>query len=71
MGINAKEIGQRIKKLRKERKLTQEELAAELGVSTNSIARIEVGIRVPSIDMFVDLAAFFGASLDYLILGKI
>ncbi len=68
--IDAKAIGQRIRSLRKEMKLTQEELAEKLGIQTNSIARIERGIRVPSIELFADMSTFFGVTLDYLVLGK-
>ncbi len=70
MGIDAKEIGMRIRILRKSRGLTQEQLAEVLGIQTNSIARIERGIRVPSLDLFVDLSACFGVTLDYLVMGK-
>lgn len=70
MGINAKEIGKRIRVLRKGRRLTQEKLAEELGMQANSIARIEGGVRVPSIDLFVEISGYFGVTLDYLILGK-
>lgn len=40
------ESGKRIKALRKEHGLTQEQLAEQLGVAANTIARIETGNRV-------------------------
>ncbi len=70
MGINAKEIGQRVRKLRMERGLTQQKLADALGVTLPTVGRIESGIKMASIDLLVDIAVFFNASLDYLILGK-
>ena len=70
MGINAKEIGQRIKALRKERGLTQEGFAESVGLTVSAVSKIEIGDRVPSIDTFVLLSGFFGVSLDYIVLGK-
>lgn len=68
--MNAKEIGKRIQNLRKDRNLTQQQLAEELGISPNMVAKVESGLRIPSIDMFVVMAEYFGISLDYLVLGK-
>lgn len=70
MAINAKEIGQRIKKLRIEHKMTQQQLADKLGVSKNHISKIEPGMKVPSLDLFIVISDVFGVSLDYLIVGK-
>jgi transcriptional regulator with XRE-family HTH domain len=70
MGIDAKEIGQRIKGLRKERGITQEQLAAMLGVTVNYLSRIEPGIRRASLDLLVDIALLFDTTLDYLVLGR-
>ncbi len=68
--INAKEIGSRIRALRMERGLTQQRLADTIGVTLSTIGRIESGIKMGSIDLIVDIAFYFGVSLDYLILGK-
>ena len=70
MGINAKEIGQRIKALRKGKGLTQEGFAEAVGLTVSAVSKIEIGDRVTSIDTFVLLSDFFGVSLDYLVLGK-
>ena len=70
MGINAKEIGQRIKARRKERGLTQEGFAESVGLTVSAVSKIEIGDRVPSIDTFVLLSGFFGVSLDDIVLGK-
>jgi transcriptional regulator with XRE-family HTH domain len=70
MRINAKEIGQRIKALRKGKGLTQEGFAEAVGLTVSAVSKIEIGDRVPSIDTFVLLSDFFGVSLDYLVLGK-
>ena len=70
MGINAKEIGSRIRKLRMERGLTQQCLADTLGVTLSCIGRVECGLRMASIDLLVDIAGYFHVSLDYIVLGK-
>ena len=70
MGINAKEIGKRIKELRKERKLTQEEFAEEINMTVSAVSKMEVGSRVPSIDTFAVLSEYFDVTLDYLVFGK-
>ena len=70
MFYNAKEIGKRIKELRKQRELTQLKLAEQLNITDNFLAKIEGGSKNPSIDLFIQMSEFFGVSLDYLILGK-
>jgi len=58
----------RIKELRKEKKLTQAQLAIELGLSSPSRLRMwESGASEPSIDMLVQIAEYFQVSVDYLI----
>ena len=51
-----KECGKRIQQFRKERGLTQEQLAEKLNVSQNTIAKIESGLRRPSIDFLLELS---------------
>lgn len=53
------ESGKRIKALRKEHGLTQEQLAEQLGVAANTIARIETGNRGISIDLAIELVVRF------------
>ena len=56
------ESGKRIKALRKEHGLTQEQLAEQLGVAANTIARIETGNRGISIDLAIELVVRFQPS---------
>lgn len=70
MKVDPKERGKRIQQLRKDKGLTQEELAAQLNVSPNLIAKIECGLRQPSIDFVVDCVNFFGTTVDYIVRGK-
>ena len=56
-----------IKKLRKEKHLTQEELANRVGVSKAMISAYETEIRYPSYDVLIKLSAVFGVTTDYLL----
>lgn len=64
-----KECGKRIQQFRQEKGLSQEQLAEKLNVSQNTIAKIECGLRRPSIDFLIELSAFFDTSINYLVLG--
>ena len=70
MKMNPKETGKRIRLLRKQKGLSQEELADRLHVSSNTVAKIECGLRRPSVDFVVDLVNFFDTTVDYIILGE-
>ena len=59
-------IGETIKKLRKERDITQEEFAEILGVSCQSVSRWENNSCYPDIELVPTIAAFFGISTDKL-----
>lgn len=57
----------RLKILRKEKKLTQDELAHEIGVSKITILRWENGERQIKPEKAKQLADFFGVSVGYLL----
>ncbi len=59
-------IGETIKKLRKERDITQEEFSEVLGVSCQSVSRWENNFCYPDIELIPTIAAFFGISTDKL-----
>ena len=59
-------IGKRIKLLRIQKRLSQEELGNYLGVTKVSVCGYEKGKRVPNADNLEKLANFFGVSIDYL-----
>lgn len=71
MRANAKEIGQRIRKLRLSKGLTQQELADAVYMTLSAIGKIEMGIRVPSVDTLIIMAEYFDVTTDYILLGKI
>ena len=60
-------IGKNIRKLRKERNLTQEELAELLGVTSQAVSKWERDEGYPDISMLPVIANFFGVSVDTLI----
>jgi transcriptional regulator with XRE-family HTH domain len=60
-------IGAKIKLLRKEKRVTQEELAAYLHISSQAVSKWETGASSPDIDLLPKLAIFFGTSLDALL----
>ncbi len=60
-------FGERIANLRKERKVSQEELADVLCTSRQAISKWERGESDPDIDRLKDLAIYFGVSIDYLL----
>ena len=59
-------IGETIKKLRKEREITQEEFAEIFGVSCQSVSRWENNSCYPDIELIPTIAAFFDISTDKL-----
>lgn len=58
--------GKILKDLRKEKGLTQEQLAKAIGVSDSTIRMIELGKRDGSNEVVDKIADFFNVSLDYL-----
>lgn len=61
--------GNRIKKLREEKQLKQEELAKILSISPSAIGMYERDAREPNDELTLKLAEYFDVSTDYL-LGK-
>lgn len=60
-------IGAKIKLLRKEKRVTQEELAEYLHISSQAISKWETGLSCPDVDFLPKLAIYFGTSLDNLL----
>ena len=60
----SKTIGEAIKDLRKQKRLTQEELAERLGVTPQAISRWEREVGYPDVAQIVPLAKAFGVSTD-------
>ena len=60
-------LGENIKRMRKERELTQEELAGFLGVSYQSVSKWERSESFPDIMILPEIAGFFKVSVDELL----
>ena len=59
-------FGERVKALRKEREITQEQLAEHINKSIEHISYIERGERAPSFETILDIAEAFAVSVPYL-----
>lgn len=60
-------IGNRIKELRKEKWLTQIQLAQELKIDKSTIAKYETDVVEPSLSMIYILIEYFNVTADYLL----
>ena len=65
--IDIQAFGERIKTLRKEKGLTQGELAKALSVSFQAVSNWERGIAPPDLDNLMQLSAFYGVLIDDLL----
>lgn len=66
MVFNAAEVGERLRDLRIERGLTQEQVAKEINISRSLVSNIEYGNRL-NINNIVSLCVLYGVSLDHII----
>ncbi len=69
--MNYKDLGARVKRLRRELNVTQEQLAEKVGISTSFLGHIERGTRVASLETFVALCNALNVSADDLLQGSI
>ena len=63
-------LGAFLKTLRKEKNLTQEQFAEQLGVSGRTVSRWETGTNMPDISLLVEIAEFYNISVTELIDGE-
>ena len=61
------EIGKRIKKIRKDKGITQQQLADYIDVDRTTLSHYESGVRLPSIYILWKIADIFDVSIDELI----
>ncbi len=64
------DIGQRIRKIRKARGLSQEQLAEKVGISTTHMSHIETGNTKLSLSVFVGIAAALKVQTDFLLYDR-
>lgn len=60
-------MGEKLKSLRIEKKLTQKQVADRIGLAISAVSSYESGTRYPSYDVLVKLARIFHVSTDYLL----
>lgn len=60
-------FGENLQKLRKEKKISQEQLAEQLGVTRQSVSKWESGVSYPEMDKLVSICKIFNCDLDSLI----
>ena len=68
--MDQKKIGGFLRELRKERGVTQEQLAETLGVSSRTVSRWETGSNLPDLDLLMLLADYHGVELRELLDGE-
>lgn len=59
-------FSERLKRLRKEKKLTQKELAEQIGISQKSYSHWETGKNEPSLENLIKLVDLLEVSIDWL-----
>lgn len=60
-------FGERLKELRKSKKVTQEDIAKKFDVNPATVSAWEVGKAEPSYEVLTELANYFGVSVEYLL----
>ena len=61
------QIGSKLKECRKERELTQAQVASAIGISQQQYMRYETGYYAPSYENLIALCKFFNVSSDYIL----
>jgi immunity repressor protein len=57
----------RIRDLREDNDMTQDDLASQLGISKRTLLRYESGVSEPTISVLISLSLLFNVSVDYII----
>ena len=60
-------VDMRLKDIREDMDITQKEIADRLHIKQNTYSQYENGHRQVPIDILIDLAKFYGTSVDYLL----
>ena len=68
--MDQKKIGRFLKELRKEKVITQEQLAEKIKVSGRTVSRWETGSNMPDISLLAELADFYDVSIPEIIDGE-
>lgn len=68
--MNQQKIGCFLKELRREKSLTQEQLAEIMGVSARSVSRWETGTSMPDISILIQLSNYYKVDLKEILDGE-
>ncbi len=68
--MDLKKTGSLLRELRKEKDLTQEQLAEKLNVARRTVSRWETGSNLPDLDILIELADFYDVDIRELIDGE-
>ena len=68
--MDQKKTGSFLRELRKEKQLTQEQLAEQFGVTNRSVSRWETGSNMPDLSILVELADFYDVDIRDIIDGE-
>lgn len=68
--MNQTKIGIFFRELRKEKGLTQEQLAERFGVSRRTVSRWETGSNMPDLDILIEIADYYEVELRELLDGE-
>jgi len=68
--MNQEKIGKFIAELRKQKKLTQEELAEELGITKNAVSKWERGLGLMDLSLLMPLSQILGVSVTEILSGE-
>lgn len=71
MKINYADLGKRVRQARRQRGITQEILAEQVGISASFMGHIERGTRVASLETLVALCNALECSPDFLLCGSL
>ena len=63
-------VGKRIQEARKDRKMTQEQLATAVGCASNHLSGIENGANRPSLELIIKIATVLHSSIDYFLMDS-
>ena len=68
--MNQQKLGEFLKHLRKDKGLTQEQLAEHFYVSSRTVSRWETGSNMPDVEMLIELADFYDVDVREIIDGE-
>lgn len=68
--MDSKKTGQFLKELRKEKNLTQEQLAERFNISNRTVSRWETGTNLPDLSILVEIADFYDVDIKEIINGE-